>query len=66
MGAVARYSAVICLAHANCTPFFAPKQLDFVTEKNSFFAILKILFFKPSKKNAFFISFAHFLLFLGG
>ena len=38
------------LAHANCTPFFSPKHLDFVTEKNIFFAILKILFFKFSQK----------------
>ena len=38
------------LAHANCIPFFSPKHLDFVTEKIFFFAILKILFFKPSQK----------------
>ena len=43
-------SGVPVLAHANCTPFFSPKHLDFVTEKNGFFAILKILFFKPSQK----------------
>ena len=41
------------LAHANCTPFFSPKHLDLVTEKYSFFAILKILFFKPSQKTHF-------------
>ena len=40
----------LSLAHANCTPFFSPKHLDFVTKKNIFFAILKILFFKPSQK----------------
>ena len=31
-------------------PLFSPKHLDFVIEKNVFFAILKILFFKPSQK----------------
>ena len=41
------------LAHANCTPFFSPKHLDLVTEKYSFFAILKIPFFKPSQKRIF-------------
>ena len=41
------------LAHANCTPFFSPKHLDFVTEKIVFFAILKITFFKPSQKKHF-------------
>ena len=54
------------LAHANCTPFFSPKQLDFVTEKNSFFCHLENTVFQALQKNAFFISFAHFLLFLGG
>ena len=29
------------LAHANCTPFFSPKHLDFVSEKNSFFCHLE-------------------------
>ena len=54
------------LAHANCTPFFSPKHLDFVTEKNSFFCHLENTVFQTLPKNAFFISFAHFLLFLGG
>ena len=54
------------LAHANCTPFFSPKHLDFVTEKNSFFCHLKNTVFQTLAKNAFFISSAHFVLFLGG
>ena len=53
----------INVAHANCTPFFSPKHLDFVTEKNSFFCHLENL---KMLENAFFIRFAHFLLFLGG
>ena len=53
------------LAHAKCTTFFSPKQLDFVTEKNSFFCHLENTIFQILPKNAFFISFAHFLLFLG-
>ena len=48
------------------TPFFSPKHLDFVTEKNSFFCHLENTVFQTHPKNAFFISFAHFLLFLGG
>ena len=53
------------LAHTNCTPFFSPKHLDFVNEKNSFFCHLENSVFQtlPKKKC---ISFAHFLLFLGG
>ena len=47
--------AATCLAHANCTPF-----LDFVTEKNSFFCHLENTVFQTLRKNAFFISFAHF------
>ena len=54
------------LAHANCTPFFSPKHLDFVPEKNSFFCHLEDTVCQTLPKNAFFISFAHFLLFLGG
>ena len=54
------------LAHANCTPFFSLKHLDFVTEKNRFFCHLENTVFQTLPKNAFFISFAHFLLFLGG
>ena len=54
------------LAQANCTPFFSPKHLDFVTEKNSFFCHLENTVFQTLPKNAFFISFAHFWLFLGG
>ena len=54
------------LAHANCTPFFSPKHLDFATEKNRFFCHLENTVFQTLPKNAFFISFAHFLLFLGG
>ena len=54
------------LAHANCTPFLSPKHLDFVTEKNSFFCHLENSVFQTLPKNPFFISFAHFLLFLGG
>ena len=54
------------LAHANSTPFFSPKHLDFVTEKNSFSCHLENIVFQTLPKNAFFISFAHFLLFLGG
>ena len=54
------------LAHANCTPFFSPKHLDFVTEKNSFFCHLENTVFQTLPKNAFFIRFAHILLFLGG
>ena len=54
------------LAHANCTPFFSPKHLDFVTKKNSFFCHLENTVFQTLPKNAFFISFAHFLLFFGG
>ena len=54
------------LAHANCTPFFTPKHLDFVIEKNTFFCHLENTVFQTLPKNAFFISFAHFLLFLGG
>ena len=57
---------VVSLAHANCTPFFSPKHLDFVTEKNSFFCHLENTFFQSPPNNSFFISFAHFLLFLGG
>ena len=56
----------VFLAHANCTPFFSPKHLDFVTEKNSFFCHLENTVFQTLPKNAFFISFAHFSLFLGG
>ena len=56
----------IYLAHANCTPFLSPKHLDFVNEKNSCFCHLENSFFQPIPKNAFFISFAHFWLFLGG
>ena len=54
------------LAHANCTPFFSPKHLGFVTEKNSFFCHVENTVFQTLPKNAFFIRFAHFLLFLGG
>ena len=54
------------LAHANCTPFFSPKHLDFVTEKNSFFCHLENIVFQTLPKNAFFISFAHLFLFFGG
>ena len=54
------------LAHANCTPFFSPKHLVFVTEKNSVFCHLENTVFQALPKNAFFISFAHFLVFLGG
>ena len=54
------------LAHANCTPFFSPKHLDFVTSKNSFFCHLENTVFQTLPKNAFFISFAHFLMSLGG
>ena len=54
------------LAHANCTPFFSPKHLDFVTERKSFFCHLENRVFQTLPKNAYFISFAHFLLFLGG
>ena len=56
----------IHLAHANCTPCFSPKHLDFVTEKYSFFAILKILFFKPSQKTHFSSVLPIFCCFLGG
>ena len=54
------------LAHANCTPFFSPKHLDFVREKNSFFCHLENTVFQTLPKKEFFIRFAHFLLFLGG
>ena len=54
------------LAHANCTPFFSPKHLDFVTEKKSFFCHLENTVFQTFPRNALFIRFAHFLLFLGG
>ena len=54
------------LAHANCTPFFSPKHLDFVTEKNSFFCHLENTVFQTLPKNAFFISFAHFSAFFRG
>ena len=47
-------------------PLFSPKHLDFVTEKNSFFCHLENTVFQTLPKNAFFIRFAHFLLFLGG
>ena len=47
-------------------PLFSPKHLDFVTEKNSFFCHLENTVFQTLLKNAFFIRFAHFLLFLGG
>ena len=57
---------ITVLAHANCTPFFSPKHLYFVTEKKSFFCHLENTLFQTLPKNAFFISFAHFLLFLGG
>ena len=61
-----RKVAFLDLAHANCTPFFSPKHLDFVTEKNSFFCHLENTVFQTLPKDAFFIRFAHFLLFLGG
>ena len=54
------------LAHANCTPFSSAKHLHLVTEKNSFFCHVENTVFQPLPKNAFFIRFAHFLLFLGG
>ena len=41
------------LAHANCTPFFSPKHLDFVTKKKSFFCHLENTFFQTLPKNAF-------------
>ena len=47
-------------------PLFSPKHLDFVTEKNIFFCHLENTVFQTLPKNAFFIRFAHFLLFLGG
>ena len=47
-------------------PLFSPKHLDFVTEKNSFFLPSGKHCFSDPPKNAFFIRFAHFLLFLGG
>ena len=40
----------ILLAHANCTPFFSPKHLDFVTEKNSFFCHLQNTVFRTLPK----------------
>ena len=64
--AVPIVTAAVVLAHANCTPFFSPKHLDFVTAKNSFLCHLGNTVFQILPKNAFFISFAHFLLFLGG
>ena len=65
MSPSANTSRPLFLAHANCTPFFSPKHLDFVTEKK-FFCHLENTVFQTLPKNAFFISFAHFLLFLGG
>ena len=47
-------------------PLFSPKHLDFVTKKNGFFCHLENTVFQYLPKNAFFIRFAHFLLFLGG
>ena len=47
-------------------PLFSPKHLDFVTEKNSSFCHLENTVFQTLPRNAFFIRFAHFLLFLGG
>ena len=47
-------------------PLFSPKHLHFVGEKNSFFCHLENTVFQTRPENAFFIKFAHFLLFLGG
>ena len=45
------------LAHANCTPFFSPKHLDFVTEKNSFFCHLENTTFQTLPKKCIFHQF---------
>ena len=47
-------------------PLFSPRHLDFVTKKNSFFCHLENTVFQTLPENAFFIRFAHFLLFSGG
>ena len=57
---------VLYLSPRNLHPLFLPKLLDFVTKKNSFFCHLENTVFQTLPKNAFFISFAHFLLFLRG
>ena len=54
------------LARPNCTPFVSPKHLDFVNAKNNLFCHLENTVFQTLPKNAFFISFVHFLLLLGG
>ena len=47
-------------------PLFSPEHLDFVTEKKGFFRHLENTIFQTLPKNAFFIRFALFLMFLGG
>ena len=57
---------MIYLSPCKVHPLFSPKHLDFVTEKISFFCHLENTVFQTLPKNAFFISFAHFLLLLRG